>query len=208
MKSQMKAAVVALAASTLVAMVPTIARAQAGAGVIRAANPAGVQSMPNEQALALLPSTGYVPLQTSGGKCLLVARRGTRIVALELSPLTIGARVIDWKPQQIDMSTLTSKWGYKAPESSLDTERFGNPVTARIAQQSSTDTSKGGSYAQASAWSNGHVESHSSAIASAAGETEAAEPVTVNGTTYRGYSHFRPATAEAPVAASDEYFCQ
>jgi hypothetical protein len=208
MKSQMKAAAVALAASAAVSMMPTGAHADASAGVIWAANPAGVQSMPNAQALALLPSSGYVPLETSGGKCLLVARRGTQIVAVELSPLAIGAKVIGWKPQQIDMSTLTSKWGYKAPVSSIDTKSFSNPVTTEIAGQSKTDTSKGGSFAQSSAWSNANVDAHSSAIASGSGETEAAESVTVNGKTYRKYSHFKPATAEAPVAASDEYFCQ
>ncbi|BAN25195.1 hypothetical protein BRPE64_BCDS05340 [Caballeronia insecticola] len=208
MKSQMKAAAIALATSALVAMMPTSARADTSAGVIWAANPAGVQAMPNAQALALLPSSGYVPLQTSGGKCLLVARRGTQIVAVELSPLAIGTKVIGWKPQEIDMSALTSKWGYKAPESSVDTKRFGNPVTTQISAQSKTDTSKDGSFARASAWSNGQVEAHSSAIASGSGETEAAESVTVNGKTYRKYSHFKPATADAPVAASDEYFCQ
>ena len=106
------------------------------------------------------------------------------------------------------MSTLTSKWGYEPPESSLDTKGFDNPVTAQISAQSKTDTSKSGSYAKASAWSNDKVEAHSSAIASASGETEAAEAVTVNGKSYRKYSHFKPATPEAPVAASDEYFCQ
>lgn len=175
--------------------------------MIWAANPAGVQAMPNAQALALLPSSAYVPLQTSGGQCLLVARRGTQIVALELSPLAIGAKVIGWKPQVIDMSTLTSKWGYKTPDVSMDTQSFGNPVTAQISAQSSMDMSN-----HASSWSNSKVEAHSSAIAAAsgasAGELESAESVTVNGKTYRRYSHFKPATTDAPVAASDEYFCQ
>ncbi|MDR5762233.1 hypothetical protein [Caballeronia sp. LZ035] len=202
MKSQKIAAAVALAAGTMLAMMPP-AHAQTSAGVIWAANPAGVQAMPNAQALALLPSSGYVPLQTSGGKCLLVARRGTQIVALELSPLAIGAKVIGWKPQVIDMSTLTSKWGYQAPDSSLDTKSFGNPVTAQISAQSSTVMST-----NASAWGNGNVDAHSSAIAAASGEMESAEAVTVNGKTYRRYSHFKTATADAPVAASDEYFCQ
>ncbi|MDR5768532.1 MULTISPECIES: hypothetical protein [unclassified Caballeronia] len=208
MKSHKKMAAIALAASATVSMMPMSARADASAGVIWAANPVGVQSMPDAQALALLPSSGYVPLQTSGGKCLLVARRGTQIVAVELSPLAIGAKVIGWKPQQIDMSTVTSKWGYVPPKSSIDTKSFGNPVTSTISEANKTDTSKGGSYARASSWGNGNVEAHSSAIASATGETEAAESVTVNGKTYRKYSHFRPATAEAPMAASDEYFCQ
>jgi hypothetical protein len=208
MKNHRKAAAIALAAAAMVSMMPMSAHADASAGVIWAANPAGVQTMPDAQALALLPSSGYVPLQSSGGKCLLVARRGTQIVALELSPLSIGKKVIGWKPQEIDMSTLTSKWGYEPRKSSIDTNSFGNPVTNAIAEQSKTDTSKGGSYARASSWSNGNVDAHSSAIASSNGETEAAESVTVNGKTYRKYSHFKPATADAPVAASDEYFCQ
>ncbi|SAK92419.1 hypothetical protein AWB77_05180 [Caballeronia fortuita] len=208
MKSHKKLAAIALAASAMVSMTPMSAHADASAGVIWAANPAGVQSMPDAQALALLPSSGYVPLQTSGGTCLLVARRGTQIVAVELSPLAIGAKVIGWKPQTIDMSTLTSKWGYVPPKSSVDTASYGNPMTDTISKESKTDTSTSGSYARASAWGNGKVEAHSSAIASGSGETEAAESVTVNGKTYRKYSHFKPATADAPVAASDEYFCQ
>ncbi|SAL12801.1 hypothetical protein AWB73_00426 [Caballeronia turbans] len=206
MKSHTKMAAIALAASAAVWMMPMSAHADANAGVIWAANPVGVQPMPD--AHALLPSSGYVPLQSSGGKCLLVARRGTQIVAVELSPLSVGAKIVGWKPQEIDMSTLTSKWGYQPPKSSIDTKSFGNPVTNTIAEQGKTDTSKGGSYARASSWSNNNVEAHSSAIASSSGETEAAESVTVNGKTYRKYSHFKPATAEAPVAASDEYFCQ
>jgi hypothetical protein len=208
MKSHKKTAAIALAAAAMVSMTPLGAHADASAGVVWAANPAGVQAMPDAPSLALLSSSGYVPLQTSGGKCLLVARRGTKIVAVELSPLAIGAKVIGWKPQEIDMSTLTSKWGYEPEKSSIDTKSFGNPVTNSISEQSKTDTSKGGSYASASSWGNGHVDAHSSAIASSNGETESAESVTVNGKTYRKYSHFRPATADAPVAASDEYFCQ
>ncbi|SPB13054.1 hypothetical protein NOV72_00354 [Caballeronia novacaledonica] len=208
MKSHKNMAAIALAASATVSMTPMSAHAAASAGVIWAANPVGVQAMPDAQALALLPSSGYVPLQTSSGKCLLVARRGTQIVAVELSPLTVGAKVVGWKPQQIDMSTLTSKWGYTPPASSIDTKSFGNSVTNTISEQGKTDTSKGGSYARASSWGNGNVEAHSSAIASSSGETETAESVTVNGKTYRKYSHFKPATAEAPVAVSDEYFCQ
>jgi len=208
MKSHTKMAAIALAASAAVWMMPMSAHADANAGVIWAANPVGVQPMPDAHALALLPSSGYVPLQSSGGKCLLVARRGTQIVAVELSPLSVGTKIVGWKPQEIDMSTLTSKWGYQPPKSSIDTKSFGNPVTNTIAEQGKTDTSKGGSYARASSWSNNNVEAHSSAIASSSGETEAAESVTVNGKTYRKYSHFKPATAEAPVAASDEYFCQ
>lgn len=208
MKSQMKAAAVTLAASAMAAMMPMSAHADASAGVIWAANPAGVQAMPGAQAIALLPSSGYVPLQSAGGKCLLVARRGTQIVAIELSPLAIGPKVIGWKPQEIDMSTVTSKWGYQPPKSSLDEKSFGNPVTSAIADQSKTELSKGGSYAQSKTWNNGNVESHSSAIASSSGETQNAESVTVNGKTYHKYSHFKPATPEAPVAASDEYICQ
>ncbi|WP_162067298.1 hypothetical protein [Burkholderia sp. THE68] len=208
MKSQMKTAAIALAASAMVAMTPLVAHADVSAGVVWAANPVGVQAMPDAQALALLPSSGYVALQSSGGKCLLVARRGTQIVAVELTPLAIGAKIIGWKPQEIDMSTLTSKWGYEPPKSSIDTKGFGNPVTNAISEQSRTDTSKGGTFARASSWSNGNVEAHSSAIASGSGETEAAEAVTVSGKTYRKYSHFKPATADAPMAASDEYFCQ
>ena len=142
--------------------------------MIWAANPVGVQPMPNAQAFALLPSSGYVPLQSFGrqvpaGRAARHADRRGGIVAA-----SIGAKVIGWKPQQIDMSTLTSKWGYTPPKSSLDTKSFGNPVTSRYSKQSKTDTSKGGSYARASSWSNGNVEAHSSAIESASGETEAA----------------------------------
>jgi hypothetical protein len=154
--------------------------------VIWAANPAGAQSVPQAASVTLLPSNGYVPLKTASGKCLLVARRGTQIVAVELSPLTQGDKLIGWKPQAIDMSTLTSKWGY-----SIDG-----------AAQNRTELKKDGSYATSSAWGNTHVESI------ARGETQSAVTVTQNGKTYRKYSHFKPATPDMPVAASDEYFCR
>jgi hypothetical protein len=205
MLNHMKPAALALAATTMIAamttFVPLHARAAQSAGVVWAANPVGAQTIPDAASIALLPSSGYVPLQTSAGKCLLVARRGTQIVAIELSPLKIGAKVIGWKPQTIDMDTLTSKWGYQPPQSSIDTKGFGNPVTAQIAGQTKTDT-KSGSYSTSSTWGNSHVESAST------GESEAAVTVTANGKTYRKYSHFKPATPEAPVASSDEYFCQ
>ena len=61
--------------------------------------------------------SGAVPLQTADGrKCLLVARRGTQIVAVELSPVVNGPKLVGWAPKQIDMNTLTSKWGYKPPQ--------------------------------------------------------------------------------------------
>ncbi|KND62237.1 hypothetical protein BVER_01878 [Candidatus Burkholderia verschuerenii] len=172
-----------------------IASAAESAGVVWAANPVGVQAMPDASSVTLLSSGGYAPLKTSGGKCLLVARRGTQIVAIELSPLLDGGKVIGWKPQAIDMNTLTSKWGYHADGAS-------NPVTTQIAMQNNSALNKDGSYSTSSTWKNTHVQT----IAS--GESESAVTVTVNGKTYRKYSHFKPATPDAPLPASDEYFCR
>ncbi|WP_244817082.1 hypothetical protein [Caballeronia sp. Lep1P3] len=192
MKSRFKSAAFALLAVSagvaIAGLLPLRAHAAENGAAIWAANPVGAQPMPDAQALSLLPSGGYAPLRTSGGKCLLVARRGTRIVAVELSPLAIGAKVIGWKPQTIDMNALTSKWGYRPQQSTLDAKAFGNPVTNSIAQTAT----------RADAWSR----------ALASGETESAATVTANGKTYRTYSRFKPATPEAPLAASDEYFCQ
>jgi hypothetical protein len=200
MLKQMKAA--ALGLSLAAAIAPCGARAASaasaadGAAVLWAANPVGAQSVPNVPApLTLLPSNGYVPLQTSGGKCLLVARRGTQIVAVELSPVNAGGKLTGWKPQAVDMDTLTSKWGYQADAKS-------GAATSQLAQQNNSSINKDGSFSTSSAWGNTHVET----IAS--GESQSSATVTVNGRTYRKYSHFKPATPDTPMAASDEYFCQ
>jgi hypothetical protein len=96
--------------------------------------------MPGAPPLTLLPSSsGAVPLRTGdGGKCLLVARRGTQIVAVELSPVVNGPKLVGWAPKQIDMNTLTSKWGYQPPQASSAVSAFGNPVTKSIAETSSS----------------------------------------------------------------------
>ncbi|MDR5752747.1 MULTISPECIES: hypothetical protein [unclassified Caballeronia] len=97
-----------------------------------AANPAGAQPMPNAPPLTLLSFSGAVPLRTAeGGKCLLVARRGTQIVAVELSPVVNGPAIVGWTPRQIDMNTLTSKWGYHAAQ--------GNAVTNISAWNANVD---------------------------------------------------------------------
>jgi hypothetical protein len=193
MSNRMKMAMAA--AMLAAASVLPVANAAGSAGVVWAANPVGAQAMPDASFVTLMSSSGYVPLKTSSGKCLLVARRGTQIVAIELSPLLDGAKVIGWKPQVIDMNTLTSKWGYHADEAS-------NPASAQIAVQSRTALNKDGSYSTSSSWINSHVQT----IAS--GESESAVSVTVNGKTYRKYTHFKPATPLAPLPASDEYICQ
>ncbi len=178
MKNRMKAA--ACVASALTVLITQHASAETA---MWAANPVGTQSVPNAPSITLLPSNGYVPLRTASGKCLLVARRGTQIVAVELTPMTDGAKVIGWKPQTVDMDTVTSKWGYHADAS-------GSIVTRQMADQKS------------STWTNTHVQ------ALASGESESSVSVTANGKTYRKYSHFKPATPDAPQAASDEYICQ
>jgi hypothetical protein len=194
MLKQMKAA--ALGVSLAAAIAPCGARAAENATVLWAANPVGAQSVPNVSTpLTLLPSNGYVPLQTSSGKCLLVARRGTQIVAVELSPVNAGGKIAGWEPRTVDMDTLTSKWGYQADTKSA-------AASSSLAQQNNSSINKDGSFSTSSAWGNTHV----STIAS--GESESSATVTVNGKTYRKYSHFKPATPDTPVAASDEYFCQ
>jgi hypothetical protein len=171
------------AAFVCAAFAAQYALADTGTAVMWAANPAGTQTMPDAPPLTLLSSGGYVPLKTSSDKCLLVARRGTQIVAVELSRVSSGGSVIGWKPQTVDMNTVTSKWGYTANAS-------GSTITRQMADQKS------------SAWTNSHVEAMSG------GESESAMTVTMNGKTYSKYSHFKPATAETPQAASDEYICQ
>jgi hypothetical protein len=166
----------------------------ADAGVMWAANPTGMQTVPEAAPIALMPSSGYVPLQTSAGKCLLVARRGTRIVAIELSPVKEGATLLGWKPQVVDMNTVTSKWGYRP-------QGAGSSTTMKMGADTS-GINKDGSYSTSSTWTNTHV------AALASGESESAVTVTVNGKTYRKYSHFKAATADTPDAASDETICE
>jgi hypothetical protein len=174
------------------------AQAVPAGSVMWAANPVGQQPMPNAPPLALLSFSGAVPLRTAdGGKCLLVARRGTQIVAVELAPVVSGPKLLGWAPKQIDMDTLTSKWGYTPPQANGATSAFENPVTKSIAS-----SSQAGSYssASASAWSNTSVDAHRKDVT----EKESSETVTVNGKTYKKYSHFK----EASGSASDEYICE
>jgi hypothetical protein len=153
-----------------------------------AANPAGAQPMPNAPPLTLLSFSGAVPLRTAeGGKCVLVARRGTQIVAVELSPVVSGPAIVGWTPRQIDMNTLTSKWGYHASPGNAATNAFGHPVTPASAPP-------------ASEW-NANVDAHRKDTA----QTQSAQSVTVNGKTYRQYSQFKDASAKN---ASDEYLCE
>jgi hypothetical protein len=196
MKNQLKSIVLPLAAAVVVV---ASAHAALPGSVVWAADPVGAQMTPDAQSITLLSSSGYVPLKNPGtGKCLLVARRGTQIVALELSPLAIGPKVIGWAPKEISMDALTSQWGYQPPAAwSAEQAGFSNSATAAM-------VASGSSASGASSWSNASVEAHQAQ----GGEQESAETVTVNGKTYRKYSHFVAATKETPVAASDEYFCQ
>jgi hypothetical protein len=141
--------------------------------VLWAASPAGQQPMPGAPPLTLLPfSSGAVPLRTGdGGKCLLVARRGTQIVAVELSPVVNGPKLVGWAPKQIDMNTLTSKWGYQPPQASSAVSAFGNPVTKSIAATNKTSVSSSAS-------------------------AESSETVTVNGKTYRRFTQFKDTSAD------------
>ena len=186
----------------LVAAGRVFAQAAPGA-VMWAANPSGQQPMPNAPALTLLPLGGAVPLRTGdGGKCLLVARRGPQIVAVELSPLVIGPKLVGWTPKVIDMNTLTSKWGYAPPKPS-EQPAFGNPVTNAIAATSKSGE-KPSAYSGSSAWSNTNVDAHRESARQGA----SAGTVTVNVKTYRKYSQFEAASTDVPGTASDEYFCQ
>ncbi|SAL82623.1 hypothetical protein AWB68_06592 [Caballeronia choica] len=178
------------------------AQAVPAGSVMWAANPVGQQPMPNAPPLALLSYSGTIFLRTAdGGECVLVARRGTQIVAVELSPVVDGPKLVGWSPKQIDMDTLTSKWGYKLPQTNGPTSAFENPVTKSIAS-----TSKVGAYssASASAWSNTSVDVHRKDVT----EQESSETVTVNGKTYQKFSHFKETSGTTPVSASDEYICE
>jgi hypothetical protein len=197
-----------LAMLSLAAVVGASAQTAAPALVVWAANPMGPQPMPNAPALALLPWSGAIPLKVSdGGKCLLVARRGPQIVAIELSPLIDGPRLVGWVPKEIDMDTATSQWGYVAPKWSSDQAKFTNPATASITASNKTVVRKSAApagYSSASSWSNPNVEAHGKAAVG----SESRETVTINGRTYRKYSQFKAASTEVPMAVSDEYICQ
>jgi hypothetical protein len=180
------------------------AQAVPAGSVMWAASPVGQQPMPNAPPLALLSFSGAVPLQTADGrKCLLVARRGTQIVAVELAPVVNGPKLVGWAPKEIDMDTLTSKWGYKPPPANGATSAFENPVTKSIASTSQAGTYASAS-ASASAWSNTSVDAHRKDVT----EKESSETVTVNGKTYKRFSHFKEASGKTPVNASDEYICE
>jgi hypothetical protein len=196
----MKSRLMLMLLSTLAAASVSAQTVSTGAvtSVTWAANPAGAQPMPNAPPLTLLSFSGAVPLRTAdGGKCLLVARRGTQIVAVELSPVLNGPSIVGWTPRQIDMNTLTSKWGYTAPQGRAAASAFGNPVTHSMAAGSKPAASP-----QMSAWNNANVDAHRKD----AMETQS-QAVTVNGKTYRKYSQFKDASAKTSDA-SDEYLCE
>ncbi|HEX7934480.1 MAG TPA: hypothetical protein VF573_15565 [Paraburkholderia sp.] len=201
-----------LAMLSLAAIADVTAQAATPGTALWAATPAGSQPVPNAPDLVLLQWSGAVPLKLSDrGKCLLVARRGPQIVAIELSPLIEGPKLVGWAPKQIDMNTATSKWGYVAPSWDANRAKFSNPATASIQASSKTVANASGAsaaYANASAstksWTNASVEAHKSGAAT----SESAQTVTVKGKTYTKYSHFEAASAQVPMAASDEYICQ
>jgi hypothetical protein len=198
----MKSRLMLMLLSTLAAASVSAQTVSTGAvtSVTWAANPAGAQPMPNAPPLTLLSFSGAVPLRTAdGGKCLLVARRGTQIVAVELSPVVNGPAIVGWTPRQIDMSTLTSKWGYHASLGNAAGSGFGNPVTRSMAA-----ATKPASSPRMSAWSNTNVDAHRKDTM----EAQSAQPVTVNRKTYRKYSQLQEASATTPSNASDEYFCE
>ena len=193
---------------SLTAIADVNAQKATPAPAIWAASPAGSQPMPDAPPLVLLQWSGAVPLKVSeGGKCLLVARRGQQIVAIELSPVTDGPKLLGWSPKKIDMNAATSRWGYVPPAWTSEQAKFSNPATASIADANKTIVNHSvAPTAQSSgeAWSNANVQAHNKAAL----ESEAHESVTVNGKTYSKYSHFKAASAEKPVAVSDEYICQ
>ncbi|MEZ2311511.1 hypothetical protein AB6809_33270 [Paraburkholderia sp. RCC_158] len=176
--------------------------------VIFASNPVILQAAPSVLFPALLIWKNAIPLKVSeGGKCLLVARRGPQIVAVELSPLNDGPTVVGWSTREIDMDTATSRWGYVAPKWPSDEARLSNPVTASIGASSKTvakESATPASFSSSGARSNASVEAHGQA----ADESEWSETVTVNGKTYRKYSHFKAASTGLFEAVQDEYICQ
>ncbi|MEZ2311089.1 hypothetical protein AB6809_31050 [Paraburkholderia sp. RCC_158] len=193
---------------SLAAVAGANAQITAPALAISASNAAGSQVTPNTLPFALLAWKGAIPLKVSeGGKCLLVARRGPQIVAVELSPLNDGPTVVGWSTREIDMDTATSRWGYVAPKWASDEARFGNPVTASIAASSKTvakESATPATFSSSGAQSNASVQARDRA----AEESESSETVTVNGKAYRKYSHFKAASTGLLEAVQDEYICQ
>jgi hypothetical protein len=185
-------------------------------GVIWPVNPSGRQPMVNAPPLTLLTVPGDSPVQTTtGDKCLLVSRRGSAIVAVELDPLKIGPKIIGWKPKEISADELTKDWDYKAQPLVQDQKKFepkrvegqlfDNPITSEYIM---SNKSLGNGYnnvaSSSSSWSNASVDAHGKASV----ETESTAVVTINGKTYRKYTHFKDATQDMPTPASDEYFCK
>lgn len=183
---------------------------------IWAANPSsGPQPMVNSPPLTLLSVPSDSPLQTTtGDKCLLVSRRGSQTVAVELNPLKIGPRVIGWKPKEISADQLTKDWEYKAEPltptpkyepKKVEGQLFDNPITSQFIM---SNQSLGNGYnnvsSASSSWSNSSVDAHGKATT----ETESTVAVTINGKTYRKYTHFKSASQDTPTPASDEYFCK
>jgi hypothetical protein len=163
-------------------------------------DPAGPQPLPNLPPIRLLDPLRAGPFHGVSGteRCLLVARRGSTIIAIELTALRMGPRIVGWTPKVIDGDTLTSKWKYQAPKWD---ERLpaSNPVVAAIAASSSLSMAS-----SSSAWSSRSTDEHGNDVTR--GST--AETVTIDGKTYSRYTSFRYASREVRTPDSDDYFCE
>jgi len=187
---------------TLAAVTGANALAAAPPASVWAGEPGGVSATSSVSAPALLQWSGAIPLSTAGGeKCLLVARRQSQIVAIELSPLLVGPGVIGWAPNGIGTSAASSE------QANAATARNGNPATAAITasnhampRQSVTPET----FSKSGSWRNSSVEADRKAAAA----KESVEVVTVKGKTYRTYGHFKTAPKEVPTAVSEEKVCQ
>ncbi|AXF11930.1 hypothetical protein CUJ91_29425 [Paraburkholderia graminis] len=193
---------------TLAAVTGANALAAAPPASVWAGEPGGVSATSSVSAPALLQWSGAIPLSTAGGeKCLLVARRQSHIVAIELSPLVVGPGVIGWAPNGIGTSTASSEQANAATARDGNPPRFSNPATAAITasnhampRQSVTPET----FSKSGSWRNSSVEADRKAAAA----KESVEVVTVKGKTYRTYGHFKTAPKEVPTAVSEEKVCQ
>lgn len=176
--------------------------------------PVGPQPLPNMPPIQLLEPIAEYPFRALSGteRCLLVATRGSTIIAIELTALRLGPRVVGWSPKIVDDATLTSKWKYEAPK--LDEQiAASNPVTAAIAATSSLpkgnivsnlEQNQTAVSSSAKTWSSREKDAQGSEVMR--GET--AQTVTINGKRYSKYTNFRYASTEVRTPDSDEYFCE
>jgi hypothetical protein len=190
-----------------------VAAAIAAGPAIWAAHPVGPQSLPDMAPIDLIEPIGDYPLADGTRGCLLVARRDNRIIAVELTPLMNGPKIVGWTPSVIDNDTLVSRWHYQAPEWTQQST-FANPATDQMAASSSSITASSAvagiarnqsvTSSSAKTWSQRGKDASGKDTAHMASSTT----VTINGKVYSRYTNFESASTDVPATSLDDYLCQ